>query len=264
MEALVRQVDHVFVPVDDPVPLFRVFTETLGFPVSWPVHDYGLFRSGGVTFGNCNLEFVTGSPDANPYFKTQLPSVVRGIAFEPAPDADWEAQLDARNLRHTGPVSHEGRGARGHEGHLWTTMFLGGLIEEEAVVFLCEYKADECLRGDDAREAMAASKGGVIGAERIEEITIGVQDTDKAMRRWQRLLDPVQPSEPGLWHLGDGPAIQVRESPINGVAGLTVKVRSLEGARKALMERKMLGPVRRHGMGLHYARTHGLDVWLVE
>lgn len=264
MEQLVRQVDHVFVPVDDPEPLFSLFTETLELPESWPVHDYGIFRSGGVTLGNCNVEFVAGDAGVNPYFEARLPSVVRGIALEPEPGVDWAAELDAREIRHTEVLPFEGKGCHGHEGVLWTNVFLGGMVEREAVAFLCEYHVDECLRDDDARTALANVGGGAIGVQRLGEITIGVQDTDKAIGRWQRLLHPVPSFEPGAWRLGDGPAIRVRESPINGVVGLTVKVRSLEAARKALMERRLLGPVRRHGMGLHYARTHGLDVWLVE
>jgi hypothetical protein len=264
MEPLVRQVDHVFVPVDDPEPLFSTFTETLRLPISWPVHDYGIFRSGGVTFGNCNLEFVVGDEAVNPFFQPRLPSVVRGIAFEPVSGIDWVAELDARKLRHTEVIPFEGKGCHGDEGHLWTNIFLGGMVEQEAVVLLCEYHVNECLRDDEARAALAKAGGGAIGVECLEEITIGVQDVDKATRRWQRFLDPLQPSAAGLWRLGDGPAIRVRESPIDGVVGLMVKVRSLEAAREALMERKLLGPVRRHGMGLHYAHTHGLDVWLTE
>lgn len=264
MEPLVRHVDHVFVPVEDPEPLFSVFAETLGLPVSWPVHDYGLFRSGGVTLGNCNLELVSGSAEVNPYFETALPATVRGIAFEPAPGSDWGSALDERKLAHGEAEAYEGKGCHGHEGHLWTTMFVGGMVEKAAVAFLCAYAVDECLRGEHASEALARAGGGVIGVERLEEITIGTQDYKKSERRWRRFLEPNAAAEAGLWRLGDGPAIRLRESPIDGVAGLTVKVRSLADARRALLERKMLGPVRRHGMGLHYAKTHGLDVWLVE
>ena len=264
MEPLVRRVDHVFVPVEEPEPLFSVFSEALALPVSWPVHDYGIFRSGGVTLGNCNLELVAGSRDVNPFFEAALPATVRGIAFEPVAGADWSAALDERDLRHTDAYPYEGKGCRGHEGHLWTTMFLSGMVEQAAVAMLCDYHVDECLRGPAAADAMARSGGGSIGAERLEEITIGVQDYEKAERRWARLLDPEPAAEPGLWRLEGGPAIRLRESPIDGVAGLTVKVRSLKAAREALLARKLLGPVRRHGIGLHAAKTLGLDVWLVE
>lgn len=264
MEQLIRRVDHVFVPVDDPEPLFKLFTDVLGLPVAWPVHDYGLFRSAGVTLGNCNVEFVAGSSDVNPFFEAALPATVRGIALEPAPGVAWATALDERRLRHTEAFPHEGKGARGHDGRLWTTMFIGGLVEQAAVAFLCAYEADECLRGVEAATALADAGGGVIGALRLTEITIGAQDYAKAERRWRRLLAPADPVEPGLWRLGDGPALRLKESPIDGVAGLTVAVRSLDQSREALLARGMLGPVRRRGMGLHYAKTGGLDVWLTE
>jgi hypothetical protein len=43
-----------------------------------------------------------------------------------------------------------------------------------------------------------------------------------------------------------------------------LEVVSLAAARDALRERDLLGPMRASGIGLNYARTGGLDVWLTE
>lgn len=266
-EPLVAKVDHVFVPVVGPKPLFRLFTETLGLPVAWPIHDYGMFASGGACLGNMNIEFVRGDPAVIEYFTPTEPLTVRGIAFEPAEPAEpdgWEDALAARDLRHVGPLPYEGTGHRGEHGHLWTNVFVGGMIGRAAVAFLCHYTSDEALRGDAAREALAACGGGLLGVREVAEVQIGISDMEKAEPRWRRLLDPVKPDRYGLFRMPDGPSIRLRRSPIDGVSGIVLEVASLDAAREALRERDLLGPMRRSGVGLDYARTGGLDIWLTQ
>lgn len=48
-------VDHIFAPVPSAASVFRVQTEYLCLPISWPFVDYG-GASGGVCLGNANLE----------------------------------------------------------------------------------------------------------------------------------------------------------------------------------------------------------------
>jgi hypothetical protein len=259
---LVRKVDHVFVPVADPAPLFTLFTDTLGLPVAWPIHDYGLFRSGGACLGNANVEFVTGDPELMTFMEPTEPLTTRGIAFEPAADDGWAQALDERALRHTGELPYEGTGWNGNSGHLWTNVFIGGLVADAAVVFLCRYTSDEAVRGHAAHRALEECGGGVLGVRGVAEIQVGCSDMETAERRWRRLLDPVEPDRYGLFRLEEGPAIRLRSSPIDGVAGIVLSVGSLEAARDALRSRELLGPSRRSGIGLDYARTGGLDVWL--
>jgi catechol 2,3-dioxygenase-like lactoylglutathione lyase family enzyme len=263
-DPIVRALDHVFVPVRDPAPLFELFTGPLGLPVAWPIHDYGDFRSGGVCLGNANIEFVTGDPARFPFFAPTEPLTARGIAFDPADAGGLPAALDQRKLRHTDPIAHEGTGASGHSGPLWTNVFLSGMAARAAVVFVCHYHVEESLRGERAREAMHACGGGALGVRGLSEVTLGVSDHDAALDRWTRFLAPFEPDAHGAFHIGGGPVVRLKPSPIDGVAGLWLEVASLDRARDALAERDLLGPMRRSGIGLDYARTGGLDVWLSE
>jgi hypothetical protein len=262
-EPLVRKVDHVFVPVADPAPLHALFTETLGLPVAWPVAQRGMFVSGGVCLGNANLEFMRAGP-AFPFTVATEPLIVRGIAFEPHAPGDWSALLDERALAHSDPMPSTGESVHGGERLLYTNMFVSGLADEGTATFLCHYHSEEALRGEGAREAMRRSGGGAIGALRLAEVTIGASDIDTATARWGAFLDPVSPDAHGAFHISDGPAIRLKRSPIDGVAGLWLEVASLRLAREALRERDLLGPMRASGIGLNYAKTGGLDVWLTE
>jgi len=254
---IVRHLDHVFVPVADPAPLFNLFTDALALPVSWPITNYGTFRSGGVSFGNCTLELVSGEGE---YFDPSLPAVVKGIALEPWAMERCLLDLDEHDLPHTAPVPH-GTDA---DGPLWTTVFLGGMVGRAAIAYLCSYLGDVPMRGPAALRALREAGGGALGVQRIREVVIGAADYGKAHDRWSRLMTGHEESEPGVWRPGEGPAIKLVEAPQDGVHGFAVQVRSLAAAREALAERRLLGPVKRHSIGLHYPATYGLDVWLVE
>ena len=57
-EPPIRQIDHVMIKADDPREVFAFFTETLGVPIAWPLEERGGVVSGGVGFGNVNVEAI--------------------------------------------------------------------------------------------------------------------------------------------------------------------------------------------------------------
>jgi hypothetical protein len=260
---LVRKVDHVLVPVADPRPLFELFTATLGLPAAWPVMQRGTFFSGAVCLGNANLEFIRGEGTV-PFLVPVEPLVVRGVAFEPEADDGWAEALAERDLPFVGPTPSEGESIHGGHRLLYTIIFVPGLVDDATATFLCHYHSEEALRGEAAMDALAASRGGAIGARGLAEVTIGLSAIDDGAVRWRRFLAPIEPDGHGTFVFEHGPAVRLKRSPIDGVAGLWLEVGSLAKARDALRERDLLGPMRASGIGLNYARTGGLDVWLTE
>lgn len=261
-EPLVRKLDHVFVPVRDPDPPFALFSERLGLPVAWPVTNKGPFTSAAVCAGNANIEFITSnSPSSfSAFLEPTEPLTVRGLAFEPVDGERMEEGLQERRLSNFGTQPF----ARSDGEHLWTNVFLDGMIADVAAVFLCAYHGATAEDRAAVRRSFGASGGGVLGVRGVAEITIGVRDLDTSNEKWRRFLAPAEPDSHGAFHVGDGPAIRLKESPIEGVAGLWLEVESLAKARDALRERDLLGPMRASGIGLNYARNGGLDVWLTE
>jgi len=260
---LVRKVDHILVPVADPQPLHDLFTRTLGLPAAWPVMQRGSYFSGAVCFGNANLEFIRGDGTL-PFLTAVEPLVARAIAFEPVASSGWADELTARGLPSVGPMRGEGESIHGGHRLLYENTFVLGMIDDETGTFLCYYHSEEAMRGDAATAALREAGGGVIGALGLAEITIGLSDMEAGMERWKRFLAPIEPDAHGAFHFSEGPAVRLKESPIDGVAGLWVEVASLAAARDALRERELLGPMRASGIGLNYARNGGLDVWLTE
>jgi hypothetical protein len=259
-EPLVRKVDHVFVPVRDPEPLFSLFTETLALPVAWPVTDRGLYGSAAACAGNANIEFIAGDPTVSPFFEPTEPLTVRGIAFEPEDGEAMLATLDERAIPHAGAgtfVDDTGE-------PMFTNVFLDGMAANAALIFLCEYKGETAGARRSVRDEFAAGDGGPIKVRGVAEITLGVSDVARSMDLWRRFLAPAEPDAHGAFHFGDGPVVRLKPSPIDGVAAVWLEVASLAGAHDALRERDLLGPMRASGIGLNYAKTGGLDVWLTE
>ena len=259
-EPLVSQLDHVFVPVADPAPHLELFSKTLGLPVAWPVTNKGDFTSAAVCVGNANLEWITANGPSGfaPFLEPAEPLCVRGVAFEPHDGDRMTDELSARGFDHSGAVPHD------DEGGSWTNVFLAGMMPRSALVFLCQYHGKTREERRAVREGFAAGDGGPLGVRRLAEVTLGVLDVPAAIEAWNRLLAPAEPDRHGAFRVGDGPAIRIKESPIEGVAGLWLEVASLDRARQALRRLDMLGPMRASGMGLDYAKTGGLDVWLTE
>ena len=79
-EPPIRQIDHVMIKADDPREVFALFTETLGLPIAWPLEERGGVVSGGVGFGNVNVEAIRFPSQASLPSRAQL----TGFGYEPS------------------------------------------------------------------------------------------------------------------------------------------------------------------------------------
>jgi hypothetical protein len=75
---------------------------------------------------------------------------------------------------------------------------------------------------------------------RAHELVVSAGDATAEGERWQRLLDPLQPTEPSRWHPGDGPAIRIVEGREDRIEGMVWTVRSLERAADWLRKHDLL------------------------
>jgi hypothetical protein len=113
---MVRRLDHLVVALDDARAAHEFCADALGLPAAWPFQDYGSFASGGIGFGNLNLELCQSGVQ----FPASQPARVRGLAFEPAESVDERlAQgLDEREIARTQPSPTPG----------WTNMGLPSFV----------------------------------------------------------------------------------------------------------------------------------------
>ena len=209
---LVRRLDHVVAVLPRAEEAFRHLVNDLGLPEAWPFADYGGFVSGGVGFGNLNVEIVQGRSDNH----SPRPSRFSALAFEPvsAVDDDFLATLDDRGLRFTGPLVTSG----------WTNVDLPGLLDG-VHTFICDYHIPGAKDASLRREALSANQGGALGVVAVIEVVIGVRDVGATVAECSKLLGPTVTSKGDAWAGDEGPNLRVVSSDEVGVLNLVVDAR---------------------------------------
>jgi hypothetical protein len=252
---LVRQIDHVVIGSDEPEQLFRLFSEKLGLPVVWPFESYGTFSSGGVGFGNVNVELSRGG---------RGPGII-GVALEPGSVPELITGLDALGLKHGSPEPFSRRDSSGKDSLLWTTVGMTNLPPAPAsLVFFCKYNFDvDAARRQNLRELQNRG-GGALGIESATELVMGVRDIAAAQRDWRLLLGQGTTGRQDILRIGSGPAIRLVAAQEDQLEFLRIKVKSLARARAFLRVEEMLGSDVGREIALKLPRAAGIDVRLVE
>jgi hypothetical protein len=253
-EVLVRQIDHILIGSDFPEELFRLFSEKLGLPVVWPFQSYGQFSSGGVGFGNVNIELI----------RAQRPeSGLIGVALEPSSLSEVLSGLDAQGLKHGAPAPFHQKDPSGAERLLWTTVQMTSL-PPASTIFFCKYNFDVDGRRASIQRELQNRGGGPLGIESVMELAIGVRDMAAAQRDWSILLGPVRAGQERVWQIGSGPEIRLVAAQEDHLVQLRVKVKSLERARAFLKGENLLGLDAGNEISFDQSHVTGADIRLVE
>jgi hypothetical protein len=80
--------------------------------------------------------------------------------------------------------------------------------------------------------------------------------------RWQRLLDPLQPTEPGRWQPGDGPAVRIVEGGEDRIEEMVWRVRSVEKVADWLRKQGLLREGRGGTINIAPEALQGVNVRL--
>lgn len=263
----VRQIDHIMIRADDPGRIYEFFTETLQLPVAWPLATRGGVTSGGVGFGNVNVEAIRF-----PGQKTSHAQLV-GFGFEPSPLAECLSELDRRRITHGEMRPFVSTEPDGSKKTLFTNVTLrqfsdsDGPADATMHIFLSEYSptyVNVRQRQERLRKELLASAGGPLGVKAVREVVIGATDMKAAMTLWGELLKPRRPSAPGLWRVGSGPAIRVVRAREDKLQSLVISVTSLRQAKTFLHGKGLLGPASRREVMIDPSRIQGLKIRLVE
>jgi hypothetical protein len=164
--------------------------------------------------------------------------------------------------------------------YVWLSGFIGNLASwignsrwtksmviramAERMVFLTEYTHDVPQTRLEGKKKLNDLGGGGLGLKFVQEVIVGVEDFEGKQSRWEKLLYPFIQSSPGLWHLGEGPALRLVQSTADVIKALVLKVESLERASAYLNENNMLGTSSDSELCIAPSIVQGLDIRLVE
>ena len=262
----VRRIDHIMIRTGDPREVFAFFTDVLQLPIAWPLDTREGVISGGAGFGNVNVEAIQ--------FPGQADSATRlvGFAFEPGPLDTVLNELQRRGVRFGEPRPFYATLQDGTRRKLWTNVTLMEVSDADRPgnatmhVFLSEYSSTYVnteQRRARLRRQLATSSGGLLGIQAVKEVIIGTTDLQAGRNAWERLLKPWPASEPGLWQVGDGPAIRLVEGKADALQELVVSVTSLQLARAVLQARNMIDSDS-PGVTIRSPQLNGLVIRLVQ
>jgi hypothetical protein len=147
----------------------------------------------------------------------------------------------------------------------WSAGWVDMAVEEWGHIpapFACSYRHDRRARRRAEAERFAETGGGPLGITGVAAIVLKSAEPGALLDRWTRLLQPGPRIVGRCLHLGDGPALDVREGASGGA--ITFGVRSLRGALAALAHAGVEAhPVPGTGeVRLDPAATAGLDIRL--
>jgi len=253
---IVRRIDHVLIASSESSTLFEQLAQTLRLPVAWPMADHDGFASGGVFFGNVNVEVLRAPASSD----GSRPSRWTGFALEPEPLAASLRELDARAVRHGAPAPFR----TGLFTTKWTTVALPEVSSDAVEVFLCEFGSDPSEQRRRSSEELRARDGGALSVRSVRELVYGAVDAVAMRESWSKLLAPAIPTADGLWMIGDGAALRVVSADRDGLRALVVEVESFEQAREFAREHALLGPERADSFTLSSPALDGLDITIVE
>src|SRR5688572_1037030 len=96
LQPVVQHIDHIMIRAQEPAELYAFFVDTLQLPVAWRLAERGGVTSGGVGFGNVNVEAIrfpgqSGEPG---------PAHLVGFAFKPVGLENSLAELKRRGIEY--------------------------------------------------------------------------------------------------------------------------------------------------------------------
>jgi PKD repeat protein len=262
LPATMKQVDHLMVQVPEPEQVYTLFSRDLGLPVAWPMVDYGEFSTGGVTFGNVNMELLNGSEEMRQQGLIPDGNGMVGVAFQPSgPLASTIKTLDVYQVPH-GAILPFTITENGTSQTLWNNLELSNMMPG-SMIFYCEYTFNQTAFRQRMEQSLAAADGGALGITRMKEITVEYADPS-VLEKWQRLLPGISGRTPEFRDGGDGVTVHLVPSGRNAISSITVQVKSLEHATTVLEEKGLLGAVSEGQVSINPEAISGLQVFITE
>lgn len=185
---------------------------SLGLVQAWRYADYGDFGSGGLRFGDLNIE-ILGMSDGSPEF---MPD--EWATFEPISLNGLLPELDRRGISH-GDLDTQKAG----EMEIYTRIPLTNMQDEH-------YATQLCTTFGPTRTVQPDAPPNRAGIVTVREVRLNVSPAMNT--RWQSLLAPLAPGT-GV-NFGQGPLVTLLPADKDGVESVVVAVRNVPDAVAAL------------------------------
>lgn len=257
------------VRVNEAEPIMKLFSETLGLPVSWPLQQNDFATYGWVTLGNTNLEFWASANNGDLPTDQPLP-IFHGFALAPYKLSQSIEILEQRGIRCKTPRAYVTKNHEGKEVTNFTNSVILDVSNDLCCIFFCDWGAEgtifpwpKKLTLEDRRAneliQMALCGGGKLGITGLVEIQVTSTNVDESDSKWAAIT-----GHESVPILADGIRLSLKPGAKNMIESLVFGVRSLHDARYVLAELDLLGADQGDEIALADKATAGLRFRLRE
>jgi hypothetical protein len=260
-DSSVRQADRILIESSNPEELFKLFSETLLFPIAWPLRTNGNYTNGSVSAGDVTLEFYRYGNGRKGHSDARF----TWLYLEPFSLEETVRRLRVQGIPYQDPEFSRSTLPDGTEGTAYTTVRLPSLCIGPLPVSLFEYSSQFLnmeVRRKQFGNRLTLNNGGPLGILSTDTIVLESAEPEKTETRWAQLVKNrladgrLQPEE--------GPAFRIVPGEDEGIQRIVFKVKSLAAAEAFLLERKLLGSRAKAELFLAPASVQGLKISLKE
>lgn len=260
-DSIVRQADRILIESSDPEELFRLFSETLLFPVAWPLQTSGDYTNGSVSAGDVTLEFYRYEG------RGIAPAQARytWLFLEPFSLEEAVRRLRVMGILYQEPEFNRSTLPDGSEGTAFTTVRLPSLSGASSPVSLFEYSPQFLnmqVRRKQFGNRLTLNGGGPLGIVSTDTVVLESPDPQKTEAEWARFVK--SRTADGRLKPEEGPAFRIVPGENDGIQKIVFKVKSLTAAEAFLREKKLLGDKSKEEILFARATVQGLRISLKE
>lgn len=265
-----QAVDHLIIRLPDIEPLFSLFNNVFGLPVSWPQQSSSFATFGWINVGNTNLELWAAASNSDLPPDCQ-PPLFHGLALDPCDLSSSISQLLALGIACKTPRPYQTANECGVLVTNFTNSVVIDLSSESCCVFFCAWDKNgsifpwqEKLTSAQRRARDLATfrrcQGGSLGLIGLSEIELSVPSIVEATAKWQALTG--SDSQPIA--LTDDISLRLVSGERTVIQSLVFQVRSLEITKAFLESRNLLETNSARELMCSTVATGGLKFKFVE
>jgi hypothetical protein len=260
-DSIVRQADRILVESSNPEELFRLFSETLLFPVAWPLQTNGKYTNGSVSAGDVTLEFYRYGESATAGSDARY----TWLYLEPFSLEEAVRRLRVQGIPYGDPEFSRSTMPDGSEGNAFTIVRLPSLSIGSHSVSLFEYSPrflNMEVRRKQFGNRLTLNGGGPLGIVSTDTVFLESAEPETTEAEWTRFIKNRRPD--GRLQPEEGPSFRIVPGENRGIQKIVFKVKSLAAAEGFLRENKLWGGKAKDELLFAPAPVQGLRISLKE
>jgi hypothetical protein len=260
-DSIVRQADRILIESSDPEKLFKLFSDTLLFPIAWPLQTNGNYTNGSVSAGDVTLEFYRYGDGRTEGSEARC----TWLYLEPFLLEEAVRRLRVQGIPYQEPEFNRSTLPDGSEGTAFTTVRLPSLSVGSLAVSLFEYSSQFLnmeVRRKQFGNRLTLNGGGPLGIVSMDTIVLESTEPERKEAEWARFVKNRQAD--GRLQPEEGPAFRIVPGKNQGIQKIVFKVKSLTVAEAFLREKRLLGSRSKEELLFAATPLQGLKISLKE